>query len=223
MKNKVYAFLVIIFMIAVQDINAQTQLSLTPGVFYNGNFSSDDANGFGAILGFEYRSRPEHFFSIELRTKYGYYSFDDGTKWREDKYGQLNPPQNKEEARLEYSLFYPQIGLVPKVYFPIIENLSIFLENEVSIGLMTGKFTFKGVPDKVRFTESIFCYNVGLGAEYKLDKCILVGSLGYSTLNFRSKIRKHQPTNYKEGIPNQDAVLWINLLVKVPLTKSRHK
>lgn len=217
MKNKKYAYLIAFFMITFQNINAQAQLSLTPGAFYNGNFSSDDLNGFGAILGLEYRIRPEHFFSIELRTKYGYYSFDDGTKWREDSYGQLQPPQNKGEARVDYSLFCPQIGLVPKFYLPIIENLSLFLENEFSIGLITGKFRYKGVPDKVHFTESIFNYNVGLGAEYKLEKCTLAGSLGYSTLNFRSKIRKHQPANYQGSIPNQDAVIWINLLVKVPL------
>lgn len=45
------------------------------------------------------------------------HAFDDETRWTEDKDGLLRPPANKDEARLEYSLFSPKMGLVPKFYY----------------------------------------------------------------------------------------------------------
>jgi len=217
MKKWLFAILIFILIVTSQNVIAQSQISLTPGLFYNGTTFSEDVSGFGAILGLEYMRRKDHFFSLELRTKYGYYSFDDGTNWREDKQGALIPPKNKGEARLEYSLFSPQVGLAPKFHWHLDELFSLFLENELSVGLMSGNFKYKGTPQKIRFTEPTFSYNIGAGMEYKLKKCTFVGSLGYSTLNFRSKIKKHQPAHHQEYIPNQDAAIWINVIFKVPI------
>jgi hypothetical protein len=92
-----------------------------------------------------------------LRTRYGFYTFDDGTKWREDADGVLQPPKNSGKARLEYTLFSPQVGLVPKLYVGLDENLFLFLENEFSIGLMSGNFKYWGKPNmKKQITEPVF-------------------------------------------------------------------
>ncbi len=179
----------------------------------------DDVKGFGLIAGLEYMKQQNHFFSIELRTKYGYYSFDDGTKWYENENGVIVPPDNTNPPRLEYSLFSPQIGIVPKFHYWIDDDISLFIENEVSVGLMTGKFKYGGNPYlSTNFTESIISYNIGLGVEYKAgNKWSLIGSVGYSTLNFRKKIIKHQPQNYVGWIPNQNAGLIVNIILKIPL------
>lgn len=211
------AMLAIIIIATSQNVVAQSKLSLTPGAFYNGTTFDEDVSGFGAILGLEYMKSKEHYFSMELRTKYAYYSFDDGTKWREDKDGVLNPPTNKDEARLEYSLFSPQVGLVPKFHLLLDESFSLFLENEFSAGLMSGSFKYKGTEKKQRFTEPTFSYNIGIGIETKLNKYAFVGSVGYSTLNFKNNIVKHQPAYHTEYIPNQNTGLWINIIIKVPI------
>lgn len=211
----------LLFILAIPPMaSAQSKFSLTPGLFYNGAGFSNEVNGFGAIIGLEYQPRASHFFSIELRTKYAYYTFDDGTRWTEDKDGNLQPPVNPGEARLEYSLFSPQAGLVPKLCLYLDESLSLFLENEFLLGLMSGSFRYKGISETKRFTEPVFSYNVGAGFGYKLKKGTLLCSAGYSTLNFRKKIAKHRPADYREGIPNQDAVLWVNLIFKIPLSKT---
>lgn len=217
MKKVLFAILAFIIMGISQNAVAQSRFSLTPGAFYNGTTFDKDVSGFGVILGLEYMKSKEHFFSMELRTKYGFYSFDDGTKWREDKDGVLNPPVNRDEARLEYSLFSPQVGLVPKFHLLLDESFSLFLENDFSAGLMSGSFKYKGTEEKKRFTEPTFSYNIGVGIETKLNKYAFVGSLGYSTLNFKSNIVKHQPAYHTEYIPNQNTGLWINIIIKVPL------
>ncbi|MCD8044329.1 MAG: hypothetical protein LUH10_14860 [Tannerellaceae bacterium] len=220
MKKNMLTILAFIIMATSQNIIAQSQFSLTPGFFYNGTTLGENIKGFGAILGLEYMGNKDHFFSLELRTKYGYYSFDDGTKWTEDKEGVLNPPKNKEQARLEYSLFSPQIGLIPKFHLHLDDSFSLFIENEFSVGLIAGKFKYKDSVLKKSITEPTLSYNIGVGIEYKLEKCTIISSLGYSTLNFRGKIKKHQPVNYHEYIPNQNACIWINLIFKVPLSKN---
>ena len=217
MKKVMLAMLAIIIIATSQKVVAQSKLSLTPGAFYNGTTFDKDVSGFGAILGLEYMKSKEHYFSMELRTKYAYYSFDDGTKWREDKDGVLNPPTNKDEARLEYSLFSPQVGLVPKFHLFLDESFSLFLENEFSAGFMSGSFKYKGTEGKKRFTEPTFSYNIGIGIETKLNKYAFVGSVGYSTLNFKNNIVKHQPAYHTEYIPNQNTGLWINIIIKVPI------
>lgn len=218
-KNRV---IILLLLILFPPASAQSKFSLTPGLFYNGAGFGDKVNGFGGIIGLEYQQGTARFFSLELRTKYACYLFDDGTRWREDKYGNLQPPVNPGEARLEYTLFSPQAGLVPKFHFYLDESLSFFVENEFSLGLISGRFRYKGFIGTKRFTEPIFSYNVGAGIGYKLKKGTLLCSVGYSTLNFREKIYKHRPANYREGIPNQDAVLWVNLIFKIPLSKTRN-
>lgn len=219
MKKNI-CIIILFLVLAIPRITAaQSKFSLTPGLFYNGAGFGDKVNGFGGIIGLEYQQHATHFFSLELRTKYACYLFDDGTRWREDKDGNLQPPVNPGEARLEYTLFSPQAGLVPKFHLYLDESLSFFVENEFSLGLMSGRFRYKGFTETKRFTEPIFSYNVGAGIGYKLKKGTLLCSVGYSTLNFRKKIYKHRPANYREGIPNQDAVLWVNLIFKIPFSK----
>ncbi|MDR1882465.1 MAG: hypothetical protein LBR26_06745 [Prevotella sp.] len=212
------SFLLFVLFGTTLTVNAQSKFSLTPGFFYNGGGFKEEVQGYGANLGLEYKPAPNHFFSLELRTRYGYYSFDDGTKWTEDSNGVLIPPKNPDKARLEYSLFSPQVGLVPKLHFYPDDDLSLFFENEFSMGLVSGRFKYWGQPCvKKSFTEPIFSYTIGIGAEYKINKWSLAGSIGYSTLNFRSKIIKRQPENYQGWIPNQSAGLMINILFKIPL------
>lgn len=215
--RKIAFSFVFFFFLFSPIVKAQSKFSLMPGLFYNGTGFEDDVNGFGVVLGLEYMQRPDHFFSIEVRTKYAYYSFDDGTKWKENSEGVLEPPKNRGEARLEYSLFSPQVGVVPKFHLHLDETLSLFVENELAIGFMAGGFRYRGAERKKHFTEPLLIYNIGVGVEYKVKKCSLIASVSYSTLNFREKIRKHQPAGYQEGIPNQDAVMLINVVCKVPL------
>lgn len=215
--RKKYLFLILL-LFHLPEIHSQSKLSLTSGLFYNGGSFKDAVNGFGATVGLEYMKIPSHFFSIELRTRYGYYSFDDGTKWSENSNGELIPPKNPDKARIEYSIFSPQIGFVPKLHYHLDESISFFLENEFLLGLMTGQFKYNGLSyTKKSFTEPIFSYVVGIGAEYWEKKYSISCSIGYSTLNFRSKIRKNKPLDYTDGIPNQSAGLMVNVIFKIPL------
>lgn len=211
--------ILLLFIIAVsQHVDAQKRISLTPGFFYNGTTLRGEVSGVGAIIGLEYMPREDYFFSLELRSKYGYYVFDDGTNWSYDKEGRPIPPLNTDEARVKYALFSAQAGLVPKFYLHF-DEFSLFLENEFSPGLMSGKFAYKGAEREITFTEPTFSYNIGVGVESAMTKCILTGSLGYSTLNFRKNIRKHQPPGYNEYLPDQNAAAWISLIFKIPLAR----
>jgi hypothetical protein len=211
-------FVLFILSITFQAAKAQSKFSFMPGLYYNGSFLDENVSGMGLSMGVEYQQHKEHFFSIELRTRYGFYSFDDGTKWTE-KDGRLIPPI-RDKARLEYRLFSSQVGVVPKFHFHLFEELSLFLENEFAVGLMAGSFKYGGEPyAKKKFTEPVFSYNIAIGAEYREWKYPVVGSIGYSTLNFRDKIKKHQPQNYQGWIPDQNAGIIINIILKVPLGK----
>ena len=213
----------ILFLLVVifpQIATAQSKLSPTVGLFYNGTSFKEDVHGMGLILGLEYMTRKDHFFSTELRTKFGYYSFDDGTKWDIDDNGALKPPVNLGDPRLEYKLFAPQVGVVPKFHYVLDESISFFVENDFSIGIMAGKFNYIDKINhdtKKNFTDFTFAFNVGLGCEVKENKWSLLGSIGYSTLNFKDKIKKHQPLNYQGYIPNQNAGLYVNIIFKFPL------
>lgn len=207
-------FILLLTFSGLQSTVAQSKFSLMLGGFYNGNLLDDEVTGIGLLAGLEYMPKEEHFFSIELRTRYGYYKFDDGTSWKQNNDGSYEPPK-RSEARLEYSLFSPQVSLVPKFYLHL-EDWALFLENEFVGGLMSGRFKFMN-DQKTKFTEPIFCYNVGVGADVKGKKCSFVGSITISTLNFRNKIKKHKPVGYEEWIPNQNAWVMINLICKVHL------
>ncbi|NDV57706.1 hypothetical protein [Bacteroides sp. 519] len=212
-----YLFLLIIMLcLSPQIVKSQSRFSLMPGIFYNGSFVREDVSGIGLIMGMEFMPKTNHFFSIELRTKYGYYSFDDGTKWSQDNDGYWEAPVNRGDPRLEYSLFSSQIGIVPKFYWHIDESVSLFVENEFASGLMSGRFKFKN-KEKSKFTEPIFCYNIGIGAEFREKKHVFVGSLTFSTLNFRKNIKKHKPIGYNEYIPDQSVLFLVNFIYKIAL------
>ena len=197
---------------------AQSQYSFTPGAYYNGALLREYVGGFGAVLGLEYMPHPKHFFALELRTRYGCYSFDDGTKWKENDDGSREPPI-RNKARLEYTLFSPQIGIVPKLYHHFDNELSFFIDNEFACGLMMGRFHYAGTPSvRKNFTEPIFYYSISGGVELRNDKdWSLLLSVGYSTLNFKSKIEKNQPLGYKGVFPDQNAGVLINVIFKIPL------
>jgi hypothetical protein len=207
--------------LASQTIKAQSQFSLTPGVFYNGGILREYTGGAGGVLGLEYLPHQNHFFALEVRTRYGFYFFDDGANWSQNKDGSWEPPI-REAARLEYSLFSPQIGIVPKFYLHLDKTLSLFLENEFSSGLMTGQVKYKGNTSiKKNFTESIFYHCISVGAELKDDKkWSLLISVGYSTLDFKNKIIRRQPVDYQWRISNQEAAVMFNMILKVPLNKN---
>ena len=206
---------------------AQSRFSLTPGVFFNGDIlNKEHVMGMGAMVGLEYMPRPNHFFALEMRTRYGYYSFDDGLRKREERYWENSPlyppsrPPFQGKARLEYCLFSPQIGIVPKLYWHCDSEISLFLENEFTGGLMTGIFKYDGTPPvKKGFTESIFYYSPSIGVELRDEnkKCSLLISIGYSTLDFKNNLKKRQPRAYESNINHQEAYLMINVILKVPL------
>ena len=217
-KKRYYSLLFVAFMsfTGLQEVHCQ-EWSLNPGVFYNGGLLQQRVYGAGLIAGIEYKPSRDHVYSIELRTKYAYYGFDDGTKWWEDADGNLIPPVNLDEARVEYELFSPQVSLVPKFYLRFDKPFSLFLEGEHGVGLMTGKFLFKGFDDKKTITETFFTYSAGVGIEYDDGDWVVIGSIGYSNLNFRNNIKKHLPAGYQEWLPNQNAPFYINLIFKIPL------
>ena len=104
------------------------------------------------------------------------------------------------------------------------KRISIFAENEVVVGLMTGKIKYKGFSKKEKYTEPVFCYNAGLGIEYdlkgfdhRLYEAVICAAIGYSTLNYRDKIIQHQPIGYKDDIPYQNASIFFYLQLKIPL------
>lgn len=216
------AFIALLFTVS-GTVKGQSQFSFIPGIFYNGQFFDDEVYGFGVIAGLEYKPRANHFFSLELRTRYGVYGFDDGTRWKIDDDGSITPPNNWNAPRLEYTVFSPQVSIVPRFHVYTDDIFSLFLENEFSSGLITGKFTYGGdASTKTTFTEPIFNYNVAVGFEYNTEKnWYFLASIGYSTLNFREKIRKHEPPRYDGWIPNQDALIIVNVLFKIPFGKKK--
>jgi hypothetical protein len=218
-----FRFSLVLFglILSSQTIKAQSQFSLTPGVFYNGGILREYTGGAGGVLGLEYLPRQNHFFALEVRSRYGFYFFDDGANWSQNKDGSWEPPI-RDVARLEYNLFSPQIGIVPKFYLHFDETLSFFLENEFSGGLMTGRFKYKGnTSTKKNFTESIFYYCISGGVELKDGKkWSLLISVGYSTLDFKNKIKRRQPVGYQGKFSNQEAPVMFNMIFKLPLTKN---
>ena len=205
-----------------QTIDAQSQISLIPGVYCNGGILREYTGGGGVVLGLEYMPHQEHFFALELRTRYGFYRFDDGTSWRENKDGTLEPPI-REKARLEYTLFGPQIGIVPKFYLHLDETISFFIENEFSGGIMTGHVKYNENPSaEKKLTEYIFYYCISGGMELRDDKNrSLLISIGYSTLDFKNTLKKKQPIGYQGGFPNQEACIMFNMIFKLPLNKKK--
>lgn len=212
----------IFFACTLQNVNGQKKYSFLAGGYYNGLGVSDEVNGIGLIAGLE--QQWNSFFSIELRTRYALYSFDDGTEWKPGSDGSWVPPINLSQPRLKYKLFSPQIGLVPKFHLRFDEPISLFIENELSFGLITGRFEYYSESYvKKHFSEPICYYYGGIGVEYIPDEdnkqLVIVGSIGYSTLNFKSKISKNQPDNYQGVIPNQPTGFMVNLIFKIPLKK----
>lgn len=216
-KKNIAVFILLFLFIAKNEVNAQSQFSFVPGIYLNSNGFKENVQGFGAILGLEYLPNKDHFFSVELRTRYASYSFDGGTHWSDDWRGDLDPPKTYDKDMLEYSLFSPQIGVVPKFRYQLDDDIFLFLENELAVGLMTGSFKYDSRSGTKKFTETTFTYNIGVGVEFRKEKWSYAGSLGYSSLNFRESINKHRPPNSDGLIPNQDAVFILNIIFKVPL------
>ena len=219
MKNRIIVLVIIKIFITVQIVDAQSIIYLTPGAFFNGNGNVEFANAVGLSIGLEYMQFKEkrNVYSIELRTKYGYYGFDDGTKSGTDSDGNYVPPKNLNEARLEYGLFSPQIGIVPKFHHKLDESFTFFIESELAVGIITGKIKYKGFDNKVNITKPFFCNNICVGIEFDTDDVILGCSFGYSTLNYHNNIKKSQPSGFKETIPSQKTPILFNFFVKIPL------
>ena len=227
-----FGVLLAFFMLPI--VHAQSEWSMKAGVNYNGGFSGMDVLGGAVVAAFEYKPAKDHFFSVDFRTKYGEYWFNDGTEWGSSPVwngdGYLNdneptiPPLNKNEARVKYSVFTPQIGLAPKFHLRSSKPLSLFLENEFDIGLMTGKIRYMGFDERKKITEPIYCYSVGVGLEYECNRGNggphLILSMGYSTLNFNDNIKKHQPVGYNEKIPNQHTPFYMNIIFKFSLNNN---
>ena len=221
MFNKRY-YLLLGALFMVLTAHAQSEWSLKPGAYYNGSINSTNVNGGGLVVGLEYMPEERHVFSMDLRTKYGYYGFNDGTKWGIPIYDPSNPhtepipsipPVNNNEARVDYNVFSPQISLVPKLHIYPNKSFSLFLENEFAIGLITGKFKYMGFDTKEKFTEPIYSYNVGIGAAFHK----ITISIGYSTLNLSDKINKHKPPGYTVDIPNQNVSVYVNVILRFSL------
>jgi len=214
-------FILLVLFVASQIVNAQSKFSLMPGLYYNGPtlLLEDAVQGVGLAIGVEYMPRQNHFFSIELRSRYGAYFFDDKTDWVLNEDRILVPGK----ASLHYKLFNPTIGVVPRLYIYLdeYEIHSLFLENEIAVGLMMGNFEYNGQPyAKKSFTEPTFSYIICAGVRVKGGGNMLVDiSVGFSTLNFRNNIIKHQPRNYQGRIPNQDTFLIANMIFRFPLGK----
>ncbi len=204
----------------INGIYAESGFSINPGFFLSPLNESDMVSGLGVSVGLEYMKRESSIFSVELRAKYGYYKFDDGTSYTYNSDGTYDPPVNRGEARLDYELSCPQIAIVPKLYLHLgdpfdVEMFSLFLENEFSAGIMTGNFKFKDVSKKKHIADYIFNYNIGLGAEFRWSKYSIACSAIYTTMNFRENIKKHKPLNYDQYIPNQDVAILINAIFKI--------
>lgn len=213
-----------IFLIGgLQTAHSQSEFSFLIGGFYNDKLQKQDVAGIGLIMGLDYRFN--QFASMEMRTRYGLYAFDDGTKFTTDRDGSLSSPVRNGNPRIEYFWFCPNIGVVPKLHLSLdeyFEGIEVFLENEFSLGFITGSIDYNGqssISKKIR--EPIFCYNIGLGIElseeYKLPFQV---SFSYSTLDFKDNILKHKPVDFHEDITNQEVPFLINILFKIPF---KHK
>ncbi|TCO10429.1 hypothetical protein [Natronoflexus pectinivorans] len=206
-------------------IFAQSKLLLNPGISYNGTFLEHKASGVGLLMGVEYK--PLEQVGLEFRARYAFYSFHRRPSPRPNEFGEFYYP-NDGKSIFEYRFNCPQIAIVPKFYQDLdifYDGLFLYLETEFAVGYMSGEFEYNGEPSAVkRFTEPISFYAISIGLEHRIDNShlkkrnwIFFGSFGYSSLNFRENIRKHQPENYQGRIPNQDAGFMLNFGVKLPL------
>lgn len=187
----------------------------TGGVFYNGNFILEDASGLGAIAGIGYRKNQTHFFSIELRTRYGYYVNHNGSFGSYDASGDYSPPAIYKDPTFRYDLFVPQIALAPRLYLKFDEKISLYLENEISTGLCTGRVMYGKTP-KVSIREPLWSYNISIGFDWLNENFSWGASLGYSTMNLRKSLNKNKPIEYQEGISNQNTSIMLNILFYLP-------
>ena len=218
-----FIYLIFCILFTSQLVKAQSKYTLTAGGYYNGIGTKEYAQGCGLIFGCDYRYNK--FVSVELRTRYGLYSFGNDD-WELTENNEWALYKNDNTPSIDYHLFCPTIGVAPKFYFSLggfFEDISLFIENEFSVGLITGDFGYAGQPSaKKSFTEPILTYNISLGVDLT-DEDILPCKLsfGYSTLNFRNKIQKHQPVNYQGYIPDQSLAFIFNAVIIIPLKKNK--
>lgn len=221
--NLRFFYFILFFLFAPQLAKTQSKYSIIAGGYYNGLGIKECAEGYGLILGCDYKYNK--FISVELKTRYGLYSFGKDN-WELTEYNEWALYENDNTPSIDYFLFCPTIGVAPKFHFCLggfLDDISLFIENEFSVGLMTGNFGYAGQPSaKKSFTEPIFVYNIALGVDITSED-ILPGrvSFGYSTLNFTNKIRKHQPLNYQGDIPEQSLGFVINVILIIPLKKNK--
>lgn len=189
------------------------------GVLYNGLILQEYTSGVGASLGLEYRPSILKNISLTVRYKYVYYHFDDGSKITIGNDGTINP-YNKN-PRLSYNLHTQQIGIVPKLYYELMEGVEIFIENEFNYVAVTGEVKYLlNVNEKRKIKNYIpFTYSAIMGFEIKKEQIHYGVSLGYTTLNFRDKVRNNSPTSYIGHIPSLYTGMLVNFYLKFPLFK----
>ncbi|MDR0939135.1 MAG: hypothetical protein LBN29_07270 [Mediterranea sp.] len=229
MKTNILRILFLVSILSLSaTMGAQSRFALTPGGYYQGGGFSDEVQGMGFMMGLEYYpGKTKRIFSVELRSRFGFYDYDDGTNWTEDRDGTPKPPRNPGPPSVKFRLFCPELGVVPKARWWVFEDeLALFVETEFSAGLMTGRFGYYGEPTAIKsFTDFVASAKGGIGLEYVDEKGTLVASLGASSLNFSRSVRKHAPQKniagirepYVGHIPKLFAAVCVNVTIRIPL------
>lgn len=202
--------------------HSQTKLSALAGGYYNGNLLKDETQGYGVTAGIEFQRNRS--LSIELRGRLGMYAYNDGVRWTQNDDGTWMPENIFQKSNLKYKLFTPMLGIVPKLKYSLdefIDDVTVFVENEFAVGCMTGNFIYYGEPyTEKSFSAPLWSYNIGVGVEFQCGKAPMRISVGYSTMNFRNKIIENQPKGYQGYIPNQNAVIMVNAVFRIPVSNS---
>lgn len=210
---------IILILIATTKCYPSDKGTINIGGHYNGLFNNYNANGLGALVGFEYRPAILKNLSLSLRYKYVYLHFDDGSKIIIGDDGTINPYNSN--PRLSYNLNTQQIGIVPRFYYELMDGFDIFIENEFNYVVVIGDVRYLWDMNEKRKIKSYipFVYSASVGLELKKERFNYGFSFGYTTLNFNKEIAKKRPTNYNVALPDLWTGVILNFYLKFPLLK----
>lgn len=220
MKSFVFLItLIAVLLVAFPNSSfAQRQISLAPSFYTNTMFASSEYPiGVGGMLDIDYQPKKIAFFSIALRGKYAYYTFDDNSKITYDDNGSLNTYNH--HPKLMYDISCPQLAIVPKLYYDVYDNFSLYFESDFSFGMMSvkSKYLMENQFQRVSFNKNVFSITPSIGGFIDLGSVDLLLSVGWNFINFNKMLEDHKPTAFKYEIDNQRPSFTFALGLNIPL------
>ena len=223
MRHYNYLFMLLSLFFCVintEKLYSQEKLSIEPGIHVNTMlFLSDYPTGLGVKLDLNYKPIKNSFVIVAMRTKFTYYNFNNNSSITKNSEGIIN--SYNKNPNLTYTMILPQIGLVPKLFYKVDDDIAFFIENDFSVAYAKGniKYIDKSNVTKKNVGKLKFIYSPSIGVAFKINSTKVFASVGYTFLNFRSIIEENKPINYNDYIPTQDTGILFNISCNIPILK----